>query len=185
MFVDPYGYVTADVEKVRKDRRPVQMPHNAPSISQGYRPKRLTGSSSGHEGIDIIGKSGTPVLAAASGVVSGSYYEFFFGNQVEISHGVDENGLPVMTRYLHLKERQVEKGDIVLRGQQIGSLGRTGLLAGGILHLHFEVRVGSGNNNSLNPHRFWADGAGVVTCYDSNRQRHDLPFNTTYPVPCK
>lgn len=185
MLVKPYGHVTEDVVRVRPDRRPVYMPENAPSISQGYRPKRLTGSRSGHEGIDIIDKSGTPVIAAASGVVIESRYEFFFGNQIEISHGVDEYGKPVITRYLHLKERLVHKGDIVSRGQQIGMLGRTGLLAGGILHLHYEVRVGVGQNNSINPHKYWADGIGVVTCFDKNREWDDLPFNTTYPVPCK
>ena len=188
MFVKPYGYATADAERVRPDRRPVNIPYNAPSISQGYKPKRLhkPGSGgSGHEGIDIIDRSGTPVLAAASGVVIESYFELLFGRQIEISHGVDEKGLPVITRYLHLKKRLVEKGDIVVRGQQIGELGRNGILAGGILHLHYEVRVGPGLNNSINPHMFWADGIGVVTCFDKNREFFDRPFKTTYPVPCK
>lgn len=184
MLVKPYGYVTVDAERVRPDRRPVYMPDNAPSISQGYRPKRLTGQRSGHEGIDIIDKSGTPVLAAAPGVVIGSYFELLFGSQIEIAHGVDEKGLPVKTRYLHLRKRLVKKGDVVVRGQQIGELGRSGLLAGGILHLHYEVRVGFGQNNSINPHMFWADGIGVVTCFDKNKHWYDLPFNTTYPVPC-
>ena len=186
MFVKPYGYVTADTERVRPDRRPVYMPYNAPSISQGYKPKRLKKSgSAGHEGIDVIDKSGTPVLAAAPGVVTGSHFELLFGSQVEISHGVDERGRPVISRYFHLRERLVKKGDVVVRGQQIGELGRSGLLAGGILHLHFEVRVGAVQNNSMNPHRFWADGLGVVTCFDKNKKWHDLPFNTTYPVPCR
>lgn len=185
LFIKPYGYVSADAERVRNDRRPVYMPYNAPSISQGYRPKRVTGGRSGHEGIDIIDRSGTPVMAAAAGVVIESYFEPLFGRRIEISHGVDERGLPVMSRYLHLEKRLVEKGDIVVRGQQIGRLGRSGLLAGGILHLHYEVRVGSGQNNSMNPHRFWAEGVGIVTCFDKNRQWFDLPFNTTYPVPCK
>jgi len=185
MLVKPYGYVTADAEKVRPDRRAVHMPDNAPSISQGYRPKRLTGGRSGHEGIDIIDKSGTPVLAAASGVVIESYFELLFGSQIEIAHGVDEKGMPVNTRYFHLKERLVKKGDVVVRGQQIGSLGRSGILAGGILHLHYEVRAGAGQNNSMNPHLFWADGVGVVTCFDRNKEWYDLPFRTTYPVPCR
>lgn len=187
MFVKPYGHVSADAERVRPDRRPVYMPDNAPSISQGYKPKRLKGpdkARSGHEGIDIIDKSGTPVIAVASGVVIESYFELLFGNRIEISHGVDVKGLPVMSRYLHLKERLVKKGDVVVRGQQIGRLGRTGLLAGGIMHLHYEIRVGSGQINSMNPHRFWTDGIGVVTCFDKKRQWHDLPFNASYPVPC-
>jgi murein DD-endopeptidase MepM/ murein hydrolase activator NlpD len=186
LFVKPYGHVSVDAEKVRPDRRSVYMPDNAPSISQGYKPKRLKKSGSGgHEGIDIIDRSGTPVIAASSGVVTESYFELFFGRRIEIAHGVDEKGRPVMSRYLHLKERLVEKGDVVVRGQRIGTMGRSGILAGGILHLHYEVRVGSGQNNSMNPHRFWADGVGVVTCFDKNRQWDDQPFNTTYPVPCR
>ena len=188
MFIKPYGYVSADAERVRLDRRLVNMPYNAPSISQGYKPKRLNAlgkASAGHNGIDIIDKSGTPVLAVASGVVIESYFELLFGRCIEIAHGVDEKGLPVKSRYVHLSERLVEKGDVVVRGQQIGELGRSGILAGGILHLHYEVRVGSGQNNSMNPHKFWSDGVGVVTCFDKNRQWDDLPFNTTYPVPCR
>lgn len=188
MFIKPYGYVSADAERVRPDRRSVYMPYNAPSISQGYKPRRSKEpgkARSGHEGIDIIDKSGTPVTAAASGVVIESYFELLFGRRIEIAHGVDEKGMPVMSRYLHLKERLVEKGDVVVRGQQIGTMGRSGLLAGGILHLHYEIRVGYGQNNSMNPHRFWADGVGVVTCFDKNRQWDDQPFNTTYPVPCR
>lgn len=186
MFIKPYGYVSADAEKVRPDNRPVYMPDNVPSISQGYKPKHLNERrSGGHEGIDIIDRSGTPVIAVAPGVVIESYFELLFGNRIEISHGVDEKGQPVMSRYVHLKKRLVNKGDVVVRGQQIGELGRTGLLAGGILHLHYEVRVGSGLNNSVNPHTFWTDGVGVVTCFDKKRQWHDLPFNTTYPVPCR
>ncbi len=186
LLVKPYGYVTEDAERVRPDRRHVYMPYNAPSISQGYKPGRQSKSGSGgHKGIDIIDRAGTPVIAAAAGVVTESYYELLFGSQIVISHGVNEKGMPVITKYFHLRERMVEKGDVVVRGQQIGELGRSGILAGGILHLHYEVRVGAGQNNSINPHRVWADGIGVVTCFDKNRKWHDLPFNTTYPVPCK
>jgi murein DD-endopeptidase MepM/ murein hydrolase activator NlpD len=184
MFVKPYGHVSADTKKVRPDGRAVYMPDSAPSISQGYKPRRLKGGNSGHEGIDIIERSGTPVLAAASGVVIESYYEPFYGSHIDISHGLEENGMPVKSTYLHLRERLVEKGDVVVRGQQIGTLGRSGLLAGGILHLHYEVRVGVHQDNSVNPHMYWTDGVGVVTCFDINRKWYDVPFNTTYPVPC-
>jgi murein DD-endopeptidase MepM/ murein hydrolase activator NlpD len=94
-----------------------------------------------------------------------------------------------MSRYVHLDKRLVKKGDTVIRGQQIGTLGSTGLLAGGFPHLHFEIRSGLipeiSKSEPHNPHRFWSDGIGIVTCFDAMKPLSDRPFRTTYPVPCK
>ena len=144
-------------------------------------------SISGHHGIDILGKTGTPVIASATGIVTGSFFDIFYGHRVVIDHGEDENGLRIQSKYFHLQKRLVNKGGKINRGQQIGTLGRTGLLAG-FPHLHYEIRIGDPLKpfflESMNPHRFWVDGVGVITCYDSTRQWPDAPFQTTYPVPC-
>ncbi len=197
LFIKQYGYVAPDAEKVREDGRAVFMPENAPSISQAYGSQPLHKSNiatftehegTEHEGIDIIGKTGTPVIAAAAGIVKSSYYEPFYGNRVVIDHGKDENGLFIRSKYFHLKKRLVKNGDKVARGQQIGTLGSTGLTAP-FPHLHYEVRVGVRLDQyyfkPLNPHRFWVDGVGIVTCFDSSRKWKDKPFKTTYPVPCR
>jgi murein DD-endopeptidase MepM/ murein hydrolase activator NlpD len=63
---------------------------------------------------------------------------------VDIEH---EGGLT--TRYAHLAQKLVKVGDVVLKGQVIGSLGQTGRATGP--HLHFEVRE---NSVPLNPNRF-------------------------------
>jgi murein DD-endopeptidase MepM/ murein hydrolase activator NlpD len=193
MFIQYYGYASSDADIIREDGNDISIPANVPSISQGYKPQQFGQNGSlergNHEGIDIISKKGTPVIAAASGVVISSFYRPLFGNRILIDHGSDNNGIFIMSRYVHLDKRLVKKGDKVTRGQQVGTLGSTGLLAGGFPHLHFELRTGVNpeisKSKTYNPHKFWAGGVGVVTCFDINKHWTDKPFNTTYPVPCK
>jgi len=193
MFIQQHGYIAADAESVRENRKKAYIPGNAPSISQGFKPRPYGSASKlykgGHEGIDIISKKGTPVIAAASGVVISSFYRPLFGNRILIDHGKDTSGMFIMSRYVHLDKRMVKKGDKVTRGQQIGTLGSTGLLAGGFPHLHFEIRTGNNpvlsKSTPLNPHRFWTGGIGIVTCFDINKQWLDNPIRTTYPVLCR
>jgi murein DD-endopeptidase MepM/ murein hydrolase activator NlpD len=110
-----------------------------------------------------------------------------YGNHIEIDLGKDEKGRSVQANFLHLKKRLVQEGDTVSRGQQIGTLGATGVLAGGLPHLHYEIYVGHEQKalEPINPHRLWADGPGMVTCFDSSRTWPDTPLTTTYPVPCR
>lgn len=191
LFIKEYGVAARDDKTVRKDGQAVFISENTPSISQGFRPAPLDGpltrTTSGHNGIDIIGQSGAPVLACASGTVIDAFFDIFYGHRVDIDHGQDKNGRTVRSNYFHLQTRLVEKGHKIRRGQQIGTLGRTGLLAG-FPHLHFEIRTADPLDPAIfepvNPHRFWVNGIGVITCYDSTRQWPDTPFGTTYPVPC-
>ncbi|MDP2647084.1 MAG: M23 family metallopeptidase [Desulfobacterales bacterium] len=192
-MLKPYGEAAPDAASVRADGGTVFLPENAPSISQGYNPQPSDSSerqnAPDHEGIDIFAQTGTPVIAPAPGIVTGSFYEPVYGNHVVLNHGKGPDGLLVSSQFFHLQERLVKKGDKVARGRQIGTLGSTGLLSAGFPHLHYEIRVSAGPGQSrsepVNPHRFWADGAGIVTCFDVNRQWADMPFKTTYPVPCR
>ena len=191
-FIKDYGFVARDDKRVRKDGKAVFISENTPSISQGYKPEISDGPSikivTGHHGIDILGKKGTPVISCAAGIVYDAFFDIFYGHRVVIEHGQDERGLPIRSKYFHLQKRLVKKGEKIERGQQIGTLGRTGLLAG-FPHLHFEIRIGDSPDpsvlDSVNPHRYWVGGIGVITCYDINRQWSDTPFQTTYPVPCR
>lgn len=190
-FIKDYGFVARDDKNIRKDGKAVFISEHTPSISQGYKPELSDGPSikiiTGHHGIDILGKKGTPVISCAAGIVYDAFFDIFYGHRVVIEHGQDEHGLPVRSKYFHLQKRLVKKGDKIDRGQQIGTLGRTGLLAG-FPHLHFEIRMGDTQDpsiiDSVNPHTFWVDGIGIITCYDSSRQWPETPFQTTYPVPC-
>ncbi|MGF6573107.1 murein DD-endopeptidase MepM/ murein hydrolase activator NlpD [Paraburkholderia sp. GAS333] len=87
-----------------------------------------------HSGIDLVAKTGTPILAAAGGRVVFAGEEAGYGNAVEIDHG---NGL--MTRYGHASKLVVHVGDLVLPRQYIADVGSTGRSTGP--HLHFEVLV--------------------------------------------
>ncbi|MBX4201060.1 M23 family metallopeptidase [Candidatus Parcubacteria bacterium] len=85
-------------------------------------------------GIDVANACGTPVYAAASGVVQRSQFNPTYGNFVTMSHS---NG--TSTYYGHLQSMSVRAGEAVVSGQMIGFIGRTGTAATGC-HLHFEVR---------------------------------------------
>lgn len=116
------------------------------SSNYGYRIDPISGRSSFHTGVDIIASPGTPVMAAAGGVVSTVELHPDYGNIVDIDH---DNGLT--SRYAHLLKSSVKVGDVVMKGQVIAQVGNTGRTTGP--HLHFEVRE---KGVPLNPNKFLA-----------------------------
>lgn len=86
-----------------------------------------------HSGIDYRAGWGTPVIAAADGIVSAAGWAGGYGRQVRLAH---VNG--IATSYSHLSGMAVAPGTRVRRGDVIGFVGSTGLSTGP--HLHFEVR---------------------------------------------
>jgi len=109
----------------------------------GYRKDPFTRRTAYHAGIDIGGRSGDPVYAAADGVVSAVGYDRSHGYYVIIKH---ENGLK--TNYFHLRKYLVSKGQKVEKGEKIALLGSTGRSTGP--HLHFEVVENGKNVDPLN-----------------------------------
>lgn len=87
-----------------------------------------------HKGTDIPAPTGTPVIAAAAGLVTAAGYSSSMGNYVVIAHG---DG--ITTRYYHNSSLAVSAGQAVAGGQVISYVGSTGQSTGP--HLHFEVRV--------------------------------------------
>lgn len=110
-----------------------------------------------HQGIDIALKTGDPVYATFDGKVRVSKVAGNYGNLVVIRHN---NGLE--TYYAHLSQRDVQPGDWVVAGQQIGLGGSTGKSTGP--HLHFEVRY---RGQSFDPER-------VVDFSNGNLRRSEL-----------
>lgn len=103
--------------------------------------------STPHSGLDLAAPTGTPIYAAADGVViysarsSGGYSGY--GNLVKIDHG---NG--VQTWYAHCSQLLVSAGQRVKAGDLIAKVGSTGYSTGS--HLHFEVRVNGATRNPQN-----------------------------------
>lgn len=95
----------------------------------------------GHPGVDMAADAGTPVYAAASGVVTVSEADATFGNWVEIDHGAGADGHRWTTRYAHMDDRSVQVGQTVQAGELVGHVGSTGQSTGN--HLHFVVLADS------------------------------------------
>lgn len=87
-----------------------------------------------HEGIDISAPMGTPILAAASGVVVDVGTVAGYGKMVTLDHGYG-----LVTRYAHLSKALVRAGQRVKRGEEIAQVGNTGIATAP--HLHYEVMV--------------------------------------------
>lgn len=151
------------------------------------------GSLQVHHGVDFANGQGTPILAAGDGVV---YYAGddlsrlfgpqpdYYGNLVVIQHNfVSPDGQPVYTLYGHMFRVEVQPGQAVSTGDQIGVVGGTGVAFGA--HLHFEVRVGnpesfdSTRNPDLwiAPYRNFGTLAGRVTDSAGN-----ILYNATVQV---
>ncbi|RZM81838.1 LysM peptidoglycan-binding domain-containing protein [Leptolyngbya iicbica LK] len=96
-----------------------------------------------HRGVDIAGPVGTPIYAAAPGVVvSSGWNSGGYGNLVDIRHADGS-----MTRYAHNSRLIVRAGQQVRQGQQIAEMGSTGFSTGP--HLHFEIHIP--NQGTVNP----------------------------------
>ena len=108
-----------------------------------------------HAGIDISAESGTPVLAPNGGRVLFAEKLLNTGNTVVIEHG---NGLKSL--FYHMKSLDVAQGDMVQKGQQIGTVGTTGYSTGP--HLHYEVRLYS---MSIDPMRLF-DGTSWLYAFE-------------------
>lgn len=123
-------------QHIRKKMIPTHAPVTGRVAGSGFgwRVDPITGQSALHTGLDFQADTGTPILAAAGGVVVTQEYHPAYGNMIEVDHG---NHL--VTRYAHASRVLVKQGDIVRRGQKIAEIGTTGRSTGP--HLHFEVLV--------------------------------------------
>ncbi len=98
--------------------------------------------STWHRGIDIKAEQGTPVQAAAAGVVIASGVEPRYGKVIKVEH---EGGF--VTIYAHNDDNRVDVGARVAAGETIATVGRTGRAM--THHVHFEIRRDGRNYNPL------------------------------------
>lgn len=127
----------------------------------GFRSDPFSGRAALHTGLDFPAEIGTPIHAAAGGVVLLTEFHPEYGNVVELDHG---NGL--VTRYAHNSRVRVKAGDLVKRGQVIAEVGTSGRSTGA--HLHFEVLV---DGVPQNPAKFLAGGEAALAAAKPARGR--------------
>jgi murein DD-endopeptidase MepM/ murein hydrolase activator NlpD len=132
---------------------PLTAPIDSYYISSAYgaRMDPFNGERAIHEGIDMVSKLRSEVLATAPGTVVFAGWKGGYGRVVEINHG-----LGIVTRYAHLYAINVKVGDVVDYRQEIGKLGSSGRSSGP--HVHFEVRY---NGRPLDPMAFLKAGRYV------------------------
>ena len=131
-------------EEVDYWRDPFILPVDDARISSTFGEMRYVNnalSSTRHVGIDYALPCGSEVKASNRGRVEVSEFLIMIGNTIVIDHG-----LGLKTYYEHMDSLSVEPGDIVERGQVIGTVGTTGYSTG--CHLHFQAMI---KNQSFNP----------------------------------
>jgi murein DD-endopeptidase MepM/ murein hydrolase activator NlpD len=116
--------------------RPLRWPLDNTLVTSGYGPRRhpILGGSRNHLGVDLRASAGTPIRAAADGVVLFKGHRGSYGRYIRLQHD-----LGLETAYGHMKgyHKSAGAGSRVRRGDIIGYVGSSGLSTGP--HLHFEV----------------------------------------------
>jgi len=190
-------------EEHNRNPHPVKVvfPSNASIITSDYGSRiGANGYKRGgwHRGVDIYHDTGTPIIAAADGKVISAEVGSCWGPTILIHHGTADNGKPLYGLYAHMRNMNVKVGDEVKRGEQIAEMGHDifNSCGGGLHHLHFQVShnpngipigwgwsyfVGDGWN-APNPHNYWADGPGKITCFDPKKTYK--ASGLTYPLKC-
>lgn len=146
----------------QKNIMPSLWPVNGRLLSRfGDRQDPFSDEGEFHAGVDISAAIGTPVHAAADGIVySAEYVGGGYGKMVVIDHG---NGM--RTRYAHLSAFEVVPGQEIRRGEVIALSGNTGRVTAP--HLHYEVRMGG---TAVNPYPYLMRSAML------QHVQPDLPF---------
>jgi murein DD-endopeptidase MepM/ murein hydrolase activator NlpD len=153
--------------RLLENRLQALMIPNSPPVSGpvgsgfGIRSDPITGRPALHTGLDFPAETGTPIHAAAGGLVLESKWHPEYGQIVEIDHG---NGLS--TRYAHCSKVLVSAGSLVKRGQPVALIGTTGRSTGP--HLHFEVLV---DGVPQDPRRFLAAGPAAIARVETPHRR--------------
>ncbi len=134
----------------------------------GYRIHPVYKIKKMHEGVDFPAATGTAIQSSGDGIVTASGPRSGYGNCIEINHGFG-----YVTRYAHMNRLVVRVGQKVQKGQQIGTVGDTGLSTAP--HLHYEIHY---KGKPIDPIRFCYDGLSPkeyqTLCNSSSRASQSL-----------
>jgi murein DD-endopeptidase MepM/ murein hydrolase activator NlpD len=112
----------------------------------GYRSDPFTKKRTAHHGIDMAGPAGLDIHCTGAGIVTyARLNRHGYGKEVIVDHGFGYT-----SRYAHLNDIYVKKGQKISRGEVVGTLGSTGRSTGP--HLHYEIRK---DNVAVNPTYFF------------------------------
>jgi len=158
-FAERVAQVAARVTESRRLTDVANATPLAPPVAVDYRETSgygaridpFTGRPAFHSGLDMAAFERAPVVATSPGTVVFAGNRSGYGNTVEIDHG---HGFK--TRYGHLRDIQVQRGDRVAIGQRVGSMGSTGRSTA--THLHYEVWF---RGRSVDPINFLRAGRHV------------------------
>ena len=128
-----------------------------PEVSSGFGARKdpINGTQGFHTGVDVAAEEGSPVLAAAPGIVLRAGRRGGYGNAVEI-----DNGSGISTLYGHASALAVKEGDSVKAGDPVAFVGHTGRATGS--HLHFEVRKDGKPIDPKSTLNRWGERADVL-----------------------
>lgn len=150
---EPYDQYADSLEEIREHPGPfIPLPENQETnidlkrsdpiphlwpvagwITQEYRPD-ATQERPRHLGLDIAGRTGSPIIAPANGVVLRVFWDDRLGRVLELQHSEGH-----ITRYGHLQEVELRPGDYVQAGDLIARLGNSGQSTAP--HLHYEIEL--------------------------------------------
>jgi len=152
-----FDHTTHTLQNTNMAGHPAGVTEVTPEVSSGYgaRHDPINGTQRFHTGVDVAAQEGSPVLAAAPGVVRSAGRRGGYGNAVEI-----DNGGGVSTLYGHASALAVKEGDRVTAGQPVAFVGHTGRATGS--HLHFEVRKDGKPIDPQSTLNRWGERADVL-----------------------
>jgi murein DD-endopeptidase MepM/ murein hydrolase activator NlpD len=139
----------------------------------GERVDPFNGEGAFHSGLDISVPYGTPVHAAADGVVTAAEFMNGYGRLITLDHG---HG--ISTRYGHLSGFAITPGQHVRRGQVIGYVGTTGRVTSP--HLHYEVRIQS---VPVDPHKYLRTTMASLSKQSGESGAAVLTTKTLFTIP--
>lgn len=136
-----------------------------------------------HTGVDIRGELGDAVIASADGVVAAVPFSKLAGKAVIIRQRVPLDGRARWTKYIHLEHTFVERGDVVRRGDKIGTIGLFPY-SGRVEHVHWMLCT---NKDCSGPEPL--DGTEdplphTRGCFSAKKFYNPDKFLLTYPVRC-
>ncbi len=137
---------------------PIAGPHSR--VNDNFNPKYVDGvkTKQGHHGIDMYAPAGTPIVSPYSGTVVKAQYEKYGGWVVTVRTA---DNTTVRFGHLGMIPENIKPGTRITAGTQVGTMGKSGTSANGVVHLHFSMYRGADYYDSINPFPYLKAAEGL------------------------